>query len=122
MRVIMRTRAAMLIGALLCLLPLVSAVEDSAENADNQERGWAGTLCSPPEMALDGNSVISSTTDYSKVVEVMFHGAIGPSGERRLCRIQCLHGEWVGPMCQINVAKAPGKRIIFFPILHPSNV
>ncbi|XP_059475487.1 locomotion-related protein Hikaru genki-like [Neocloeon triangulifer] len=97
----MRARVAMLIGALLWL-PLVSANEDNDESNENYETGWAGTKCSPPEMALDGNSVASSSTDYSKVMEVMFQGAIGPLGERRLCKIKCINGEWVGPLCQVK--------------------
>jgi len=62
---------------------------------------WAGTKCTPPEMALDGSSS-SDSTDFSKVMEVKFSGAIGPLGERRLCKIKCIGGEWVGPLCQVK--------------------
>lgn len=37
--------------------------------------------------------------DYSRIREVKFLGAIGPLGERRLCKIKCIGGQWVGPLC-----------------------
>lgn len=37
--------------------------------------------------------------DYTRVREVKFSGAIGPLGERRLCKIKCIGGQWVGPLC-----------------------
>jgi hypothetical protein len=51
-------------------------------------------------MALDG--VSATSTDFSKVMEVKFSGAIGPLGERRQCKIKCIGGEWVGPLCQVK--------------------
>jgi hypothetical protein len=55
-------------------------------------------------MALPG-STLAPITDYSDVMEVKFSGAIGPLGERRLCKIKCIGGEWVGPLCQLNHGK-----------------
>lgn len=28
-----------------------------------------------------------------------FPGEIGPIGDRRLCKIRCVKGKWVGPLC-----------------------
>jgi hypothetical protein len=57
-------------------------------------------------MVLNG-SVLPRTvadqhrSDYStEIMEVKFAGQIGPLGEKRLCKIKCIGGNWVGPLCQ----------------------
>jgi hypothetical protein len=41
------------------------------------------------------------SSDYNtKVTEVKFSGQIGPLGEKRLCKIKCIGGNWFGPLCQ----------------------
>ncbi|XP_049961828.1 locomotion-related protein Hikaru genki-like [Schistocerca serialis cubense] len=62
--------------------------------------------CPPPELALNGTLRAAATatdrhrSDYSQVLEVKFWGELGPLGERRLCKIKCTGGSWVGPLCQ----------------------
>lgn len=36
---------------------------------------------------------------FDEVTEVRFPGEIGPIGDRRLCKIRCIKGKWVGPLC-----------------------
>lgn len=47
----------------------------------------------------EGNHVHVLKETYSNVKEVKFYGSIGPLGERRLCKIKCIDGQWVGPLC-----------------------
>jgi len=56
---------------------------------------------------LAGNGVVA--TDFSEVMEVKFSGAIGPLGIRRLCKIKCIGGEWVGPLCQVKDGELPSQ-------------
>lgn len=46
---------------------------------------------------------------FSEVTEVRFPTEIGPMGERKICRLRCVHGRWVGPICTSNVAKDEGE-------------
>lgn len=36
---------------------------------------------------------------FSEVSEVRFPSEVGPLGDRRLCKIVCSAGRWVGPLC-----------------------
>lgn len=49
--------------------------------------------------------------DFSKISEVKFPGLIGPLNERLICKIKCIDGNWVGPLC----SNTPDGR--FQPIL-----
>lgn len=59
--------------------------------------------CQPPQLALNGTETVQGEMrirkDYTHVTEVKFSGSIGPLGERRLCKIKCIGGQWVGPLC-----------------------
>ncbi|XP_067012252.1 locomotion-related protein Hikaru genki [Anabrus simplex] len=67
-------------------------------------QGWKGAGCPPPDLALNGTVRATAAdrhrSDYAEVKEVKFSGEIGPLGEKRLCKIKCIGGEWVGPLCQ----------------------
>lgn len=59
--------------------------------------------CPPPQLALNGTETeegeLRIRKDYTRVREVKFFGSIGPLNERRLCKIKCIEGQWVGPLC-----------------------
>ncbi|KAF5306446.1 hypothetical protein FQR65_LT07358 [Abscondita terminalis] len=59
--------------------------------------------CPPPLLALNGTQTeegdIRIRNEYRLIREVKFSGAIGPLGEKRLCKIKCIGGQWVGPLC-----------------------
>ncbi|KAL4717775.1 hypothetical protein ACJJTC_000924 [Scirpophaga incertulas] len=69
--------------------------------------------CSLPDvMSLDDNlDVLRFRSDFSKISEVKFPGLIGPLNERLICKIKCIDGNWVGPLC----SSTPDGR--FQPIL-----
>lgn len=59
--------------------------------------------CPPPHLLHNGTETEAGDVlirkDYTQVREVKFSGAIGPLGEKRLCKIKCIGGQWVGPLC-----------------------
>ncbi|XP_031353788.1 locomotion-related protein Hikaru genki-like [Photinus pyralis] len=59
--------------------------------------------CPPPSLALNGTQTeegdVRIRDEYRLIREVKFSGAIGPLGEKRLCKIKCIGGQWVGPLC-----------------------
>ncbi|XP_046387287.1 locomotion-related protein Hikaru genki-like isoform X2 [Ischnura elegans] len=71
--------------------------------AEGGARGWTGQGCQPPAVARRNGALMSARdrvlTDYEAVTEVKFPGEIGPLGARRLCKIKCVGGQWVGPLC-----------------------
>ncbi|XP_071444588.1 locomotion-related protein Hikaru genki [Hetaerina americana] len=72
---------------------------------DGGKKGWTGQGCPPPSVARRNGSQLSrdkAFTDYSAVTEVKFPGEIGPLGATRLCKIKCVGGQWVGPLCLVE--------------------
>jgi hypothetical protein len=41
-------------------------------------------------------------THMREVSEVRFPGEVGPLGDHRLCKIKCVKGKWIGPLCAIS--------------------
>lgn len=39
---------------------------------------------------------------FGDVSEIRFPGEVGPLGDPRLCKIRCVKGKWVGPLCATN--------------------
>lgn len=37
--------------------------------------------------------------EYLQVKEVKFSTTFGAQGEQRICKIKCIAGQWVGPLC-----------------------
>ncbi|XP_015927724.1 locomotion-related protein Hikaru genki [Parasteatoda tepidariorum] len=59
--------------------------------------------CSPPDVIVNGTSVPDGGgEDFASVQEVQFLGVIGPLEQKRVCKIKCLNGVWVGPLCTID--------------------
>ncbi|KAJ8975746.1 hypothetical protein NQ317_015368 [Molorchus minor] len=73
------------------------------ENLINVVFDLSSDSCSPPQLALNGTETEKGEhrirKEYSHIREVKFSGSIGPLGEKRLCKIKCIAGQWVGPLC-----------------------
>ncbi|XP_012157799.1 locomotion-related protein Hikaru genki isoform X3 [Ceratitis capitata] len=50
----------------------------------------------------DEEEEIDIQQQFTEVSEIRFPGEIGPLGDRRLCKIRCVKGKWVGPLCATN--------------------
>lgn len=61
---------------------IVHAVDDSEDSVEEEE-----------EIELLEHD------QFGEVSEVRFPGEIANVGERKICRIKCVHGKWVGPIC-----------------------
>ncbi|XP_039286305.1 locomotion-related protein Hikaru genki [Nilaparvata lugens] len=68
---------------------------------------WKGVGCPPPGVSVNGSRVVprpGAAPDYSTLSEVKFPAELpspsilGP--DRRLCKIKCIGGRWVGPLCR----------------------
>ncbi|XP_077302053.1 locomotion-related protein hikaru genki isoform X4 [Arctopsyche grandis] len=57
--------------------------------------------CTLPEIIVNGSDLNKSQfqSDYTWISEVKFPGIIGPLQERLICKIKCVDGQWVGPLC-----------------------
>ncbi|XP_066156944.1 locomotion-related protein Hikaru genki isoform X2 [Euwallacea fornicatus] len=87
-------------GHIFRLILLLTAY--AASGKDLQE-DLTSDSCLPPHFALNGTHTdkgeMKIRKEYSHVREVKFSGSIGPLGEKRLCKIKCIGGQWVGPLC-----------------------
>lgn len=56
---------------------------------------------------------------FGEVTEVRFPGEVGPLGDRRLCKIRCVKGKWVGPLCATH--EDGGTETISTTLIHYEN-
>jgi hypothetical protein len=49
-------------------------------------------------------------TQFREVSEVRFPGEVGPLGDHRLCKIKCVDGKWIGPLCAMNEQEGMQKK------------
>ncbi|XP_072161631.1 locomotion-related protein Hikaru genki [Bemisia tabaci] len=87
----------------LFLLILSTVLAETKVSEKNKELGG----CPAATLSVNGTRVIareSYAIDYSTVTEVRFTAELGhPAGltsDVRLCKIKCVKGQWVGPICQ----------------------
>ncbi|XP_066959813.1 locomotion-related protein Hikaru genki isoform X1 [Macrobrachium rosenbergii] len=57
--------------------------------------------CPPPTHSFNF-SVLPVADSTDQVQEVMFMGVVGPFDEKRVCKIKCIDGRWVGPLCSLQ--------------------
>lgn len=48
---------------------------------------------------VNGNRTVNG---FNYVEEIQFVGIIGRSDKKRICRITCIKGVWVGPSCSVH--------------------
>ncbi|XP_075229596.1 locomotion-related protein Hikaru genki-like [Lycorma delicatula] len=84
------------------LLAILTFVHGRLRNSE-----WKGSGCPPPGLTLNGSKVVArpgSIPDYSTLAEVKFSAELpAPAAfipEKRLCKIKCIGGRWVGPLCR----------------------
>ncbi|XP_023228784.1 locomotion-related protein Hikaru genki-like isoform X1 [Centruroides sculpturatus] len=78
--------------------------------------------CSPPEVLINGSVIPGNGgTDFASVQEVQFLGVIGPLEQKRICKIKCLNGVWVGPLCTIDEEGGRFQPMLKQCILKPSD-
>ncbi|XP_050722361.1 locomotion-related protein Hikaru genki-like isoform X1 [Eriocheir sinensis] len=65
-------------------------------------RGEGGGEGCPPPTHTFNMSVLPVADPTDKVQEVMFMGVVGPYDEKRVCKIKCVSGRWVGPLCSLE--------------------
>ncbi|XP_055380198.1 locomotion-related protein Hikaru genki isoform X2 [Condylostylus longicornis] len=58
---------------------------------------------------------------FQEVSEIRFPGEVGPLGDRRLCKLRCVKGKWVGPLCATNEEDEHGN-IRFQPLYKSCHV
>ncbi|XP_035772846.1 locomotion-related protein Hikaru genki-like isoform X2 [Anopheles albimanus] len=68
----------------------VPPLPDSAENPDREDKDSEEVEESP------------ELHQFREASEVRFPAEVGPLGGHRLCKIQCIRGHWVGPLCIMN--------------------
>ncbi|XP_045463951.1 locomotion-related protein Hikaru genki [Harmonia axyridis] len=94
-----RTVLVALIFGSFCVQIFGESVTEPDENVEEE----ISSPCQPPQLALNGSESETGEErirkEYTHIREVKFSGSIGPLGERRLCKIKCIGGQWVGPLC-----------------------
>ena len=61
--------------------------------------------CRAPDVLVrsdDGLNITSNAIDFHGVLEVQFLGIFPPFHHRRVCKIKCVNGRWLGPLCSIE--------------------
>jgi len=81
---------------------------------DSPNLDTSGVGCASPEVLVNGspspdiletvNGGHSLPSGVGTIQEIQFVGVVGVRGEekKRICRIKCLNGVWVGPLCTLE--------------------
>ncbi|KAI1289870.1 Locomotion-related protein Hikaru genki [Halotydeus destructor] len=72
--------------------------------------GLTGNSCASPEVLVNGSpspEIVDTVgggkgTGLANILEIQFVGLVGPNDQKRICKIKCLNGVWVGPMCALE--------------------
>ncbi|XP_072140928.1 locomotion-related protein Hikaru genki-like isoform X1 [Dermacentor andersoni] len=78
------------------------------------------TSCPPPEIVLNGSLFQTDSTaaqQFGNVYEVRFMGLFGGAAKKRACKIKCVNGVWLGPLCAVESEAGDGGR--FHSVLKP---
>ena len=58
--------------------------------------------CPAPDITYNG-SLLTTTEAFKDIHDVEFEVKTGPfPGDRRRCKLSCVAGQWVGPLCRKN--------------------
>ncbi|XP_044312406.1 locomotion-related protein Hikaru genki isoform X2 [Drosophila rhopaloa] len=70
----------------------------------DEEAGYTPVHPDDPEFdeEEEEDEEVDILQQFTEVSEIRFPGEIGPMGDRRLCKIRCVKGKWVGPLCATN--------------------
>ncbi|KAH6945447.1 hypothetical protein HPB50_008501 [Hyalomma asiaticum] len=63
------------------------------------------TSCPPPEIVFNGSLLqtdSSMSQQFGNVYEVRFMGLFGGVTKKRACKIKCVNGVWLGPLCAVE--------------------
>lgn len=62
--------------------------------------------CPYPVLRQNGSEMAIDVVRFlSGIAEVKFNGAFDKVGSKRYCKIKCISGEWVGPLCLLDGGK-----------------
>lgn len=61
----------------------------------------------------EDNTEEPELAQFREVSEVRFPAEVGPLGGKRTCKIKCVEGEWIGPLCALNEQGKLSFRISF---------
>lgn len=82
-------------------------------NEENVSKGAANNHvphrigCASPEVLVNGSpspDIVGTVSggNFATIEEIQFVGVIGPFEQKRVCKIKCLNGVWVGPLCALE--------------------
>ena len=62
--------------------------------------------CPAPDITYNG-SLLTTTEAFKDIHDVEFEVKTGPfPGDRRRCKLSCVNGQWVGPLCRNHEGKS----------------
>lgn len=68
--------------------------------------------CASPEVLVNGSpspdivdTIGGGGSGFANIEEIQFVGIVGPQDQKRICKIKCLNGVWVGPLCALEHGK-----------------
>jgi hypothetical protein len=108
------------INFFFCFLPH-STSGQPGEEEDSWIPGQSGVVESEEAEEESGEKIEEDiedpiVTQLREVSEVRFPGEVGPLGDHRLCKIKCVKGKWIGPLCAISEQEDESGQIKFEPL------
>lgn len=94
--------------------PPAQEATSSSSSSPSPSNTLRGVGCASPEVLVNGSpspdileTVNGGKGGMGKIQEIQFVGVVDVEGheKKRICKIKCLNGVWVGPLCTLE----PGK-------------
>ncbi|KAG7313024.1 hypothetical protein JYU34_000105 [Plutella xylostella] len=97
----LKLHCAIVILCYLVLFLLIPGYEAIEQNGTYVSFTLEDFKCTVPDVtSVDTELDLSRfRADFSKISEVKFPSLIGPLNEKLICKIKCIDGNWVGPLC-----------------------
>ncbi|GAB0088495.1 hypothetical protein DMENIID0001_029350 [Sergentomyia squamirostris] len=73
------------------------------DGSEDHRLPYPGEYSESTEEESDEDAEEKEINQFRIVSEIRFPSEIGPLGDRRLCKIKCVRGKWVGPLCAASL-------------------
>lgn len=73
------------------------------DGSEDHRLPYPGEYSESSEEESEEDAEEKEINQFRIVSEIRFPSEIGPLGDRRLCKIKCVKGKWVGPLCAASL-------------------
>ncbi|XP_055686995.1 locomotion-related protein Hikaru genki [Lutzomyia longipalpis] len=92
------------------------------DGSEDHRLPYPGEYIESSEEESEEDAEEKEINQFRIVSEIRFPSEIGPLGDRRLCKIKCVKGKWVGPLCAASLDEDEYGNFKFQPLYKSCHV